>query len=216
MSSNDCCRPTHTLESSKSGAKVFNATQVRLYGIANYSDISHKEANELHECVTRTRSGKEKEEKNNAKETTAGSSYDTEKLLAGFSAIAIDVKDAGYVGLYAIGTSPTECCPSKELSAGIIYSYAFEGHCYDLPKPKIMLIPAKPKKPTCDDCGYDRKVDCDFRVWVVDKLDRCIEIEVNQGFVEQLVLDANLPGKRSPTAYRAVMALAHRSGRLTE
>jgi hypothetical protein len=59
-------------------------------------------------------------------------------------------------------------------------------------------------------------VDRGYRVWVVDKLNQCVEIEVNQGFVEQLVLEANLPGKRSPNAYRAAMALAHRGGRLNE
>ena len=33
---------------------------------------------------------------------------------------------------------------------------------------------------------------------------------------EQIVLEANLPGKRSPKSYSATMQLAHRSGRLTE
>jgi hypothetical protein len=129
------------------------------------------------------------------------------------SGIVIDVKDVGSLGLI---TAPVKGGGSKELSAGVIYGYAYEGHCYDLPKPKIMLIPACPKVPTCDDCGYDCKKDCDYRVWVVDKLDKCVEIEVNQGFVEQLVLEANMPGKRSPSTYRATMAMAHRSGRLTE
>lgn len=53
-------------------------------------------------------------------------------------------------------------------------------------------------------------------VWIVDKLDRCVEFEMNAGFIEQLVLEANLPGKRSPSSYRATMAMAHRGGRLNE
>jgi hypothetical protein len=104
----------------------------------------------------------------------------------------------------------------KPLSAGIIVGYSYEGHCYDLPKPKIMLIRALPSQIPVDDCGYDAKAADNYKVWIVDKLDQCVEFEMNQGFVEQLVLEANLPGKRSPTMYAGRMMLAHRSGRLTE
>ena len=48
----------------------------------------------------------------------------------------------------------------------------------------------------------------------MDKLDKCLEVEVNQGFVEQIVLEANLPGKRSPTMYASKMTMGHRSGKL--
>ena len=53
-------------------------------------------------------------------------------------------------------------------------------------------------------------------MWIVDKLDECVEFEMNQGFVEQLVLEANLPGKRAPSMYAGRMMLGHRSGRLSE
>ena len=56
----------------------------------------------------------------------------------------------------------------------------------------------------------------DIMLWIVDKLDECVEFEVNQGFVEQIVLEANLPGKRSPTMYACRMMMGHRSGKLTE
>jgi hypothetical protein len=102
----------------------------------------------------------------------------------------------------------------------VIFGYAYEGHCYDLPKPKIMLLPTAPQVIPRDDCGYSRKVDKatgeGYRVWIVDKLDRCVEIEINQGFVEQVVLEANLPGRRSPTVYSARLTMAHRNGRLSE
>lgn len=39
---------------------------------------------------------------------------------------------------------------------------------------------------------------------------------ISEGDIEKLVLEANQPGKRSPTTYRAAMQVAHRSGRLTE
>ena len=116
--------------------------------------------------------------------------------------------------LGAVDISPDQ---EDNLSAGIIFGYAYEGHCYDLPKPKLMLIPTRPQpKFPPDDSGYDKKFDAGYRVWIVDKLDQCIDIEVNQGFVEQLVLEANLPGKRSPTMYAGRMLLGHKSGRLTE
>lgn len=110
----------------------------------------------------------------------------------------------------------------KPLSCGIIVGYSYEGHCYDLPKPKIMLIPEFPRELPPDDCGYDLKNDRPatgpdrYMVWIVDKLDECVEFEMNQGFVEQLVLEANMPGKRSPTMYASRMQMAHRSGRLSD
>ncbi len=55
-----------------------------------------------------------------------------------------------------------------------------------------------------------------YKVWIIDKLDECVEIDVNRGFAEQLVLEANMPGRRSPSTYRATMAVSHRNGRLME
>ena len=45
--------------------------------------------------------------------------------------------------------SATIMSNGKELSGtssswGVIYGYAYEGHCYDLPKPKLMLLPSRP------------------------------------------------------------------------
>lgn len=116
------------------------------------------------------------------------------------------------LGAMEVGTEK----PTEKLTSGIIFGYAYEGHCYDLPKPKIMLIPADPECIPPDDCGYDLKTKAHYRVWIVDKLDQCIELDMNQGFIEQIVLDANLPGKRSPSMYAAKFQMAHRSGRLSE
>ena len=105
---------------------------------------------------------------------------------------------------------------TKFLSPAIVFGYAFEGHCYDMPKPKIMLLPDWPRPIPCDDCGYDDKSDHNYWLWITDKLDECVEIDVSQGFIEQLVLEANLPGKRSPTMYGGRMMMGHRSGKLNE
>jgi hypothetical protein len=140
--------------------------------------------------------------------------------------LRIDMKDLGTI-VISTSVSLGDVVESGPLSAGIIVAYSYEGHCFDLPKPKVMLIRATPNQIPRDDCGYDKKagfvngvydptVDSGYRVWIVDKLDQCVEFEMNQGFIEQLVLDANLPGKRSPNAYVGKMMLAHRSGRLSE
>jgi len=123
------------------------------------------------------------------------------------------------VGIVVVATAIRVTEPifhERYLSPGLIVGYSFEGHCYDLPKPKLMIIPADPQDIPKDDCGYDLKKGDKYKLWIVDKLDECAEIDVSQGFVEQLVLEANLPGKRSPTMYAGRMLLGHRSGRLTE
>jgi hypothetical protein len=118
----------------------------------------------------------------------------------------------GPITLYA---SPPE--QGKMVSCGVMFGYAYEGHTYDFPKPKVMLVPVHPlTKIPKDDSGYDLKEPEGYAVWIVDKLDECVEVEIDQGFVDQLVLEANLPGRRSPTQYKAMMTLAHRGGRLTD
>ncbi|MER8508748.1 hypothetical protein NKH91_11510 [Mesorhizobium sp. M0894] len=134
--------------------------------------------------------------------------------------IALDTRKFGKIALSTLITIKEALAEGQLLSCGIIVGYSYEGHCYDLPKPKIMLIPAFPEKIPPDDCGYDKKnnqngsVEDRYMLWIVDKLDECIEFETNQGFVEQIVLDANLPGKRSPTMYASRMMMGHRGGRL--
>lgn len=202
-------RPTHTFAKNDDELNIFNTTQVRLYGIHKVLDWGAENVADFGQ-FTLSIKGDPKSAAENSKKKHEGAPE------RGLSFFAIDVKNAGRVMLLALPKSGTRQGEPAKLTAGVIYGYAYEGHCYDLPKPKIMLIPANPEMPQCDDCGYDCKKDCHYRVWVVDKLDECVEIEVSQGFVEQLVLEANMPGKRSPTTYRATMQMVHRSGRLTE
>jgi hypothetical protein len=130
----------------------------------------------------------------------------------------IDIKNFGTAVVTATGTTfLLGTTPVDKTSCGIIVGYAYEGHTYDLPKPKIMLIPNFPESSIpADDSDYKLKEPEGYAVWIVDKLDQCVEFEMNQGFVEQIVLDANLPGKRSPTMYASKMMMAHRSGKLSD
>jgi hypothetical protein len=133
------------------------------------------------------------------------------------STISIQMKQLGNVSISATITRQQAVSSKKIITCGIIVGYSYEGHTYDLPKPKIMIIPTLPEPNIPDDdSGYDAKESEGYAVWLVDKLDECVEFELNQGFVEQLILDANLPGKRAPNMYAGRMMMGHRSGRLTE
>lgn len=223
-------RPTHTFE-----AGAYNATQVRLYGIPGDLDIGFpgKPAEFSSERITVSVEPNAKVSKGDFekfKDELAELKKNFGKLLRlSASELRSRFASAGFpislinqltirthmLGDVTIATA-SEFFGSR-LTAGVIYAYAYEGHCYDLAKPKIMVLPTMWKIVTPDDdSGFDAKQNEDYRVWVVDKLDRCAELELNQGFVEQIVLDSNMPGKRSPRSYSAVMQLAHRSGRLTE
>jgi len=200
-------KPTYTLKENGAG-RAFNPTEVRLYGLlgefAPFPTLPAGGATFNFETITQTVNVELSPKPNPAGEPQP------EKPKS--SVIGVPTREKQIIWLLSTaleGQDPME--------AGIIFGYAFEGHCYDLPKPKIMLIPAASKdlKPKDHDCGYSDKPG--YRVWVVDKLEKCVEIEVNQGFVEQLVLEANLPGRRSPLTYRATqIASSHRGGRLSE
>lgn len=188
MSCNDL--PTHSLE--KDGNyTTYNSGQVRLYGIPFVTEKGtfHREYG-TDDAKIRTR-------------TTI--TPNATPLSVGY----LYAKDMGTIQVLAV---PQHA--DATVSSGIIFGYAFEGHCYDLPRPKLMFLSVLPAIIPDGDCGYKEKKD--YRVWIVDKLDQCLELEMNQGFVEQIVLEANLPGKRSPTAYAGKAYLSHRSGRLGE
>ena len=235
----DFHRPTLTYPNG-----AYSATQVRLYGIPGnsglfYPNNPHPVASKYGIDVSVTAAAG-----STAQNTAANAKFKTEldkverkyhddplqianHLLiplpfpAGHSSqIELDMKIGRLVISTAVLFSEMQK-KQKHITAGIITSYSFEGHCYDLPKPKIMLIPAIPQDIPPDDCGYDKKnsttpkVDR-YKLWIVDKLDECVEFEMNQGFVEQLVLEANLPGKRSPAVYASRSMMGHRSGRLND
>ncbi|MBB4185600.1 hypothetical protein GGE07_002241 [Sinorhizobium terangae] len=115
-------------------------------------------------------------------------------------------------------------------SVGVIYGYAYEGHCYKLPKPQIMILPVSPHKivaakcecerETEDERGSERKHDCNcgwecgysaklgYVVWSVDKLEQAVALDVRSDDLKTLILDENMPGNRSPLAYAQAMSLA--------
>ncbi|RUU12837.1 hypothetical protein EOD23_06285 [Mesorhizobium sp. USDA-HM6] len=240
--SDDFHRPTLTFPDG-----AYNATQVRLYGIPGSGGLVYPGSSKavgtnntsISSNISTSDPKKDKEANAEVKKKVAELRGKGENILSdeeifktlitippfpwpvGVSyQISLDTRNFGKIALSTLVTTEEAAKKGKVLSCGIITGYSYEGHCYDLPKPKIMLIPALPEKIPLDDCGYDKKNDKDrsvenrYMLWIVDKLDECIEFETNQGFVEQIVLDANLPGKRSPTMYASRMMMGHRGGRL--
>ncbi len=56
------------------------------------------------------------------------------------------------------------------------------------------------------DCGYDPELG--YAVWQIDKLERVVALDVRSDDLKTLVLDENIPGRRSPQAYAQSMILA--------
>jgi hypothetical protein len=125
-----------------------------------------------------------------------------------YNEVSIELKKLGTAILSLTKTSGPASC-------GIIVAFSYEGRTYDLAKPKVMIIPATPGVIPKDDSGFDTK-GSSYAVWLVDKLDDCVEFEINQGDIEQIILESNVPGKRAPNMYAGRMMMGHRSGRLTE
>jgi hypothetical protein len=102
-----------------------------------------------------------------------------------------------------------------------IYGYAYEGHCYRLDRPKIVVFgaPGGIESQNAIGCGFDAgdrgQVGSRYRMWRLRASQELIQLEMTVGTLQTVVLDANLPGRRSPTTYAANMQLAHRGGRLT-
>lgn len=109
----------------------------------------------------------------------------------------------------------------QKLELALIYGYSYEGHCYSLPKPCLILVDSATKS-DADGCGYsggykyDATTVSHYYMWTADKLDRTLELSVRQGFFEEIILDQNLGGSKPPAAYGTRVQLAHRGGKLTE
>lgn len=99
----------------------------------------------------------------------------------------------------------------KKRHIALIRAYIYEGNYYELPKPKIMVVTGTAEEIPVDTVPKDRKL----MFWRMNRLDRTTEISVEDGLLETLILEANMPGRRSPNSYAANMQMAHRSGRLT-
>jgi hypothetical protein len=99
-----------------------------------------------------------------------------------------------------------------EIAMAVIYGYAYEGHCYRLDRPKLMIFEYDGGESEANGCGFFGP---DYRMWRISKKKKLLELNTNLDTAEVLILDANLPGNRAPNTYGNSVALAHRGGRIS-
>jgi hypothetical protein len=109
-------------------------------------------------------------------------------------------------------TDSVVCLPlnySRRLA--LIYGFCYQGHCYSLPEPVIVLV----NGPGVDaqGCGWDPN---HYRCWEVDKLSHTIQLQAQSDTFEELILNRNLNANKQPVAYSIAHQMSHRGGKLTE
>lgn len=108
----------------------------------------------------------------------------------------------------------------------IIYGYSYEGRCYALPRPSIIAVDDSKKISPATGCGYEgdfatlddtgKPKAVTYSMWLHDKLDETVELVLNRGFMEEIILQQNVGGQKAPAAYSAKVQLAHRGGKLVD
>lgn len=117
---------------------------------------------------------------------------------------------------------------SSQYSMALAYGYAFEGHCYRFDKTRAFIITDSADEDPVG-CGFDlepRPAEAVatgspanaapiYRMWRIRAATQLLELATTYDTAQALVLDANLPGRRSPNTYSINLQMAHRGGRLT-
>jgi hypothetical protein len=107
-------------------------------------------------------------------------------------------------------TPPTGGDDLDSFAVVVAYGYAFEGHCYRLDKPKLIVFSPNTADSPASGCGFDEH----YSMWTITTKTELLELSTTVDQAEEIVLAANLPGRRSPNTYGNDMLLAHRGGRL--
>jgi len=94
----------------------------------------------------------------------------------------------------------------------LAYGYAFEGHCYRLDTTRIFIITGPIARPAVG-CGFDKQEK--YQMWRITASTHILEISTAFADARALILEAQLPGKRSPSSYAITLRMAHRGGRLS-
>lgn len=100
----------------------------------------------------------------------------------------------------------------------VIYAYAFEGHTYRIPKPRIVIVDGEGEPyvhATASTAVGPGQGSGKLYLWRMSKHTNTVAIELETGSVETLILDANTPGNASTKSYASHMQLSHRGGRLS-
>ncbi|MEB3044194.1 hypothetical protein [Rhizobium mulingense] len=131
----------------------------------------------------------------------------------------VDLNDANQVATLDVGLpgqtalqiqlgGPTKITGSTVLA----YGYAFDGHCYRFDSIRIFILTGPNPEPPVG-CGFDQVPG--YQMWRIGSAEQILEISTNLGDAKTLILDSQLPGKRSPSSYAITLRMAHRNGRLS-
>ncbi|MBX4868202.1 hypothetical protein HJA85_14715 [Rhizobium bangladeshense] len=120
----------------------------------------------------------------------------------------LDVGLPGRTALLLRLGGPTKITGSTVLA----YGYAFDGHCYRFDSIRIFIVTG-PNAEAAVGCGFDRIPG--YQMWRIGSAEQILEISTALGDAKTLILDSQLPGKRSPSSYAITLRMAHRNGRLS-
>lgn len=91
----------------------------------------------------------------------------------------------------------------------VVYGYAYDGHCYGMQKPKMMVV----RKETLAGARYEAfEEECGFtsaagyQCYEFVSSDEFAFLQMSSGSVKSMILDENLPGRRSPAVYAQTMS----------
>jgi len=97
--------------------------------------------------------------------------------------------------------------------SALIYAYAYQGHCYNLPEPTLVLVQG-PQVPAVG-FGFDTGT-TPYCMWQVEKLDRTMQLEMTSDTFEEIILKRGLTGTKQPMSYASRASISHRGGKLSE
>ncbi|KLK92424.1 hypothetical protein AA309_14515 [Microvirga vignae] len=124
--------------------------------------------------------------------------------LYGVPILALELGDQG-----TIICTPDPPHPDQTLA--LIYGFCYQGHCYSLPEPVIVLVQGVGR--AADGCGWENQ---DYFAWDVDKSNQTIQLQARGDSFEELILNRNLNTTKQPIAYSIAHQMAHRGGKLSE
>ena len=104
-----------------------------------------------------------------------------------------------------------------EVAIVAAYGYAFEGHCYRFDRQKILVFEYSGVGQAAQGCGFDAPATPPpayraYSMWRIRANTRILELSLNVGDARSLILEANLPGKRAPNTYSALV-IPHKGGK---
>jgi hypothetical protein len=132
--------------------------------------------------------------------------------LISLSAFGGLVSDPISISILAYGNTVPPIFPSI-YSCALVYGYAYQGHCYSLPEPVVVVVEKAKSKPA-KGCGFDPALG--YKMWTVDKLQKTVLLEATNDTFEETVLKKNIVGSRQPVSYHSAAQIAHRGGKLVE